>query len=102
MAFDEECFVTEIGRLRGALFAGRSTADDNQFANLIQAIQKLIMGKFSISRFPNIMRFNSNIGGRVPKRTLNAHRDILEKIIARDSAFSITKSGPVFSSGNLT
>jgi hypothetical protein len=31
IGFDDDGLVTEIGRLRGALFTGGSTADDNQF-----------------------------------------------------------------------
>ncbi len=35
IGFDEDGLVTEIGRLRGALFTGGSAADDNQFIVIV-------------------------------------------------------------------
>src|SRR5262247_1707353 len=36
IGFDDDGLVTEIGRLRGALFASRSAADDNQLIVIIR------------------------------------------------------------------
>src|SRR5262249_59368831 len=36
IGFDDDSLVTEIGRLRGALFAGGSATDDNQFIVIVR------------------------------------------------------------------